>query len=148
MDSPSKFGPAATKACIALAVASLAFGCDSRLTDPEPGPQSVPPALFSHGSFTTSTGIYRIPFADGSLIRVSGDHHTHSPVNRIDMVGDEAGFEIVAAASGIIRGIVDYHGNSGGLGDGLAADSITLQDDDLEHSPCCVLPSRTPGRIP
>lgn len=49
-------------------------------------------------------------------------------------LGGGDGPTIVAAASGIIRGLVDTNGNSNGLGDGLAADGVTAQNDDLEHS--------------
>ena len=57
-----------------------------------------------------SKGIYRIPYADGTMVRVTRDHQTHSPSpNRIDMVGTggTAPYQIVAAADGWIRMIVD-----------------------------------------
>jgi murein DD-endopeptidase MepM/ murein hydrolase activator NlpD len=84
--------------------------------------------------FTTSTGIYRIPFIDGSVVTANNDHHNHPNVpNRVDLGGGDDN-TIVAAASGIIRGIVDHNGDSNDLGDGLAADLVTPQDDSLEHS--------------
>jgi murein DD-endopeptidase MepM/ murein hydrolase activator NlpD len=87
-----------------------------------------------HGPFTTSAGIYRIPFADGSVVSANNDHHTHpNAPNRVDLGGGDDN-TIVAAASGIIRGIADHHGDSNDLGDGLAADGVTPQDDSLEHS--------------
>ena len=56
-----------------------------------------------------SQGVYRIPYASGTSVRITGDHLTHNPTNRIDMVG--AGgtepYRIVAAGNGIIRYIVD-----------------------------------------
>ena len=82
----------------------------------------------SHGFFAQSTGIYRIPYADGTAVTVSNDHHDHSPVNRIDMSGDAANQQIVAAASGIIRAVSDFHGDSNDLGD--STDVV----DALEHS--------------
>jgi hypothetical protein len=92
------------------------------------------PARADHGSFTLSSAIYRIPYVDGTAVTANNDHHNHPSVrNRVDMGGGD-GSTIVAAASGIIRGLVDRHGNSNGLGDGLAADLVTPQDDSLEHS--------------
>jgi murein DD-endopeptidase MepM/ murein hydrolase activator NlpD len=94
---------------------------------------SVPVAA-SHGPFTVSSAIYRVPYADGTLVSANNDHHSHpNAVNRVDLGGGD-GSTIVAAASGIIRGIVDRNGNSNGFGDGLAADQVTPQDDSLEHS--------------
>lgn len=87
-----------------------------------------------HGPFPTSAGIYRIPYVDGSVVNANNDHHTHPNVrNRVDLGGGDDN-TIVAAASGIIRGIADHHGDSNNLGDGLAADGVTPQDDSLEHS--------------
>ena len=92
------------------------------------------PLAASHGSFTTSAAIYRIPYANGTIVSANNDHHSHpNAVNRVDLGGGD-GSTVVAAASGIIRGISDRHGNSNGFGDGLAADLVTPQDDNLEHS--------------
>jgi hypothetical protein len=119
--------------------ALLTLACDSPRdpTGPEQGSLLAPDApVHSHGAFALSTGIYRIPYIDGSSVRVTRDHHDHTPVDRIDMAGENADFLLVAAASGIIRAIVDHHGDSNGLGDGLAADGVTPQfngDDSLEH---------------
>lgn len=94
------------------------------------------PAAASHGTFTVSTGAYRIPYADGTDLTVTQDHHTHGGVggnkDRIDMTAGE-GAQIVAAASGWIRGIVDTHGNDPGAGDGMDINGAP-QDDTLEHS--------------
>lgn len=55
-----------------------------------------------------STGYYRIPFADGTKVKINGDHNTHSPVGRYDMVGIGGGtYRIVAAAQGRIEAIQD-----------------------------------------
>lgn len=95
------------------------------------------PADATHGGAAPSNGIYRIPYADGTQLRVTRDHHNHSgfPGNdRIDMVADmPAPGTIVAAASGTVRAIVDIHGNSNGLGDGVDINGNT-QNDNLEHS--------------
>lgn len=73
-------------------------------------------------SFPVSAATYRIPYADGSQLRVTNDHHNHGgfPGNdRIDMVSDApAPGTIVAAASGVIRAIVEFHGDSNNNGDG------------------------------
>jgi hypothetical protein len=89
--------------------------------------------VHSHGDdFPVSTGIYRIPYPDGLLVRVTNDHHDHSPVNRIDMrVGEDT--PIVAAAGGWIRAIVDHNGNRPNPGDGLDRNGDP-QDDSLEHA--------------
>jgi hypothetical protein len=59
----------------------------------------------------TSDGIYRLPYADGTSVRVSGDHFTHSPdLNEYDLVGtgsNDGQYTVVAAASGIIKVIED-----------------------------------------
>lgn len=90
------------------------------------------PATSTHGAFPTSTGIYRIPYADGTNVALWNDHHDHSPVNRIDMSAG-MGAQIVAAASGTIRAVVDIHGNSPNPGDGM--DTMgNPQNDALEHS--------------
>lgn len=85
------------------------------------------PASATHDpNFPVSAATYRIPYADGTQLRVTNDHHQHGGGNlpgdgndRIDMVADmPAPGTVVAAASGTIRAIVDIHGNSNGLGDG------------------------------
>jgi hypothetical protein len=53
-----------------------------------------------------SAGLYVIPFAAGTDVKVTGDHLTHKPKNRIDMVGLN-GDRITAAAAGTIRFIQD-----------------------------------------
>jgi murein DD-endopeptidase MepM/ murein hydrolase activator NlpD len=95
----------------------------------------APVALVSaaHGTFTTSDGIYRIPFADGITVTANNDHHNHpNEFNRVDL-GSPADSTIVAAASGIIRGLVDNNGESGGNGDGVDING-NPQDDSMEHS--------------
>ena len=90
--------------------------------------------LTAHHSFLISAGIYRIPYVDGSPVTANNDHHNHPNVlNRVDLGGGDDN-TIVAAASGIIRGINDRNGDSNDLGDGFAADQTTAQDDSLEHS--------------
>lgn len=55
-----------------------------------------------------STGVYRVPYANGTEVRVNRDHLTHTPVGRIDMGGrGGSNYRIVAAAPGTIRFIED-----------------------------------------
>jgi murein DD-endopeptidase MepM/ murein hydrolase activator NlpD len=57
---------------------------------------------------TESEGVYRLPYGDGVRVRISRDHRTHHPPNRLDLVGVGAtSYRIVAAARGIVRYIVD-----------------------------------------
>lgn len=59
-----------------------------------------------------SAGIYRLPFADGTSVRVFDDFSTHRPVGRIDFygVGGKAPYRVVAAAAGRIVAIQDSYG--------------------------------------
>ena len=61
------------------------------------------------GPFELSKGIYRIPYVDGTTVRVTNDHFNHCPRGRIDMVGKggSAPYKIAAAADGWIRAIED-----------------------------------------
>lgn len=57
---------------------------------------------------TPSKGVYRIPYADGTDIKVTNDHIKHDPPGRIDMSGKGGGpYRIVAAADGVVRHVVD-----------------------------------------
>jgi hypothetical protein len=90
-----------------------------------------------HGACPSATcpvseGIYRIPYVNGTSVTVGGDAHTHDPENRIDMSAG-VGTQVVAAASGVIRAIVDFNGNFPGAGDGVDING-NPQDDALEHS--------------
>ena len=94
-------------------------------------------AVLADHTFTVSAGIYRIPYANGTAVTALDDHHNHPVVlNRVDL-GAADNSTVVAAASGIIRGIVDRHGDSNDLGDGLAADGsphLPQYDDSDEHA--------------
>ena len=60
-----------------------------------------------------SDGVYRIPYSDGTSVRIAQDWSTHSPVGRIDMVGQGSGpHMVVAAADGVIKWIDDSHAGS------------------------------------
>jgi hypothetical protein len=61
------------------------------------------------GPFELSNGIYRIPFIDGTVVKVSNDHFNHCPRGRIDMFGKDGNgtYKVAAAADGWIRAIED-----------------------------------------
>ena len=62
------------------------------------------------GDSQVSIGIYRIPYEDGTQVRVTHDHRTHQPPNRLDLIGlgsMNRSPRVVAAASGVVRHIVD-----------------------------------------
>jgi len=63
------------------------------------------------GPFELSNGIYRIPFVDGSVVKVSNDHFNHCPRGRIDMFGKDGNgtYKVAAAADGWIRAIEDVN---------------------------------------
>lgn len=66
---------------------------------------------------TPSKGIYRIPYANGTGVKITNDHINHSPVQlRIDMVGETGANKekIVAAEDGVIMFIEDSNTDSQG----------------------------------
>ena len=56
-----------------------------------------------------SAGLYRLPFADGTDVKVFDDFSTHRPVGRVDLfaVGGRAPYRVVAAAAGRVAAIQD-----------------------------------------
>jgi murein DD-endopeptidase MepM/ murein hydrolase activator NlpD len=58
-----------------------------------------------------SRGIYRLPFADGTSVKVFDDFKTHRPKGRIDFfaTGGKPPFRVVAAAAGRIVAIQDAY---------------------------------------
>lgn len=59
-----------------------------------------------------SAGVYRLPYAGGTALRVFDDTRTHRPRARIDFVatGPRKPYRIVAAAAGTVMAIQDGHG--------------------------------------
>jgi murein DD-endopeptidase MepM/ murein hydrolase activator NlpD len=59
-----------------------------------------------------SAGVYRLPYADGTQLRVFDDTRTHRPRARIDLVatGPRKPYRIVAAAAGRVMAIQDGYG--------------------------------------
>lgn len=56
-----------------------------------------------------SAGVYRLPYADGTRVKIFDDTRTHRPHGRIDMTGAEGKppYRIVAAAAGRVMAIQD-----------------------------------------
>lgn len=74
----------------------------------------APLALAASGApmpLPDSAGVYRLPYADGTHIKIFDDANTHRPVGRIDMTGAEgkAPYRIVAAAAGKVMAIQDSY---------------------------------------
>jgi murein DD-endopeptidase MepM/ murein hydrolase activator NlpD len=59
-----------------------------------------------------SAGEYRLPFADGTTVKVFDDFATHRPVGRVDLfaVAGQRPYRVVAAAAGRIVAIQDGYG--------------------------------------
>ena len=64
----------------------------------------------TRASGAAPAGVYRIPYEDGARVRVSRDHRTHQPPDRLDLVGVEPRSYRILAAAGIVRYIVDEFG--------------------------------------
>src|ERR1700744_4039592 len=69
----------------------------------EPTAQTALPAL------RPSMGSYRLPFADGTSVKVFDNFYTHRPIGRIDLfaIGAAGPFRVVAAAAGRVVAIQD-----------------------------------------
>ena len=117
-----------------LAALLFVWACAEMTAPEQPDVERVTLEPSSHhdGSFTLSTGIYRIPYGDGTAMSVGRDHHTHTPIDRFDLNAGQ-GTPIAAAASGWIRAIVDRHGMFPNPGDSVDINGAQ-QADSLEHS--------------
>ncbi len=60
----------------------------------------------------SSQGRYRLPFADGTTVKVFDDFHTHQPTGREDLyaVRGKEPYQVVAAADGRVMAIQDSYG--------------------------------------
>jgi hypothetical protein len=58
-----------------------------------------------------SKGVYRLPYANGTVVTVTNDHETHPVQNRLDLAGIQGSgvYTIVAAGDGWIQTIVDTY---------------------------------------
>lgn len=61
------------------------------------------------GKPVPSMGLYRLPFADGTQVKVFDDFLTHRPIGRVDLyaIGGAEPYRVVAAAAGCIAAIQD-----------------------------------------
>ena len=83
----------------AILLVLAAFGVSGAATpELEPGP--------------LSQGSYRLPFADGTTVKVFDDFHTHQPPGREDLyaVRGSEPYQVVAAADGRVMAIQDSYG--------------------------------------
>lgn len=66
----------------------------------------------STNSPQVSSGLYRLPFADGTIVRVFDDFNTHRPLGRTDLfaVDGNEPYRVVAAADGRVMAIQDSYG--------------------------------------
>lgn len=140
MRSPAARSRQLSRGLAAALLVVVVAACQDPLGSPS-AQRSVPETADAHGAFTMSTGIYRIPYSNGTALGVSRDHHIHTPQDRIDMVAGQ-GTPVVASATGVIRAIIDFHGNSPNAGDGVDINGVA-QNDALEHSCGNNLPANT-----
>jgi hypothetical protein len=91
-----------------------------------------------------STGVYRLPFADGTDIQFANDHRNHPAVlNRVDIVSQGSGaFTVVAAAAGWIRVIVENNDTfcpdrCGGSNDCDGDGTTTAQENQQAQDQAC-----------
>jgi peptidase M23-like protein len=82
-----------------LAIASLVGTSSSAAPPTKPG-EAKP-----------SNGMYRLPFADGTKVKVFDDFHTHRPVGRTDLfaIDGHEPYRVVAAAAGRIVAVQDSY---------------------------------------
>src|SRR5690606_22057643 len=89
-------------ACTALAPAVAAADADT--------PSAPAITRVATVAIQKTPGLYRIPYADGTRVRIGRDHNTHTPKGRYDMGGQGGGtYRVVAAGDGIITHIEDRY---------------------------------------
>ncbi|HLT45083.1 MAG TPA: peptidoglycan DD-metalloendopeptidase family protein [Luteimonas sp.] len=89
-------------ACAALAPAVAAADDDT--------PSATTITRVATVAIQKTPGLYRIPYADGTRVRIGRDHNTHTPKGRYDMGGQGGGtYRVVAAGDGIITHIEDRY---------------------------------------
>jgi murein DD-endopeptidase MepM/ murein hydrolase activator NlpD len=89
-----------------LIVFALHLGVGPAAYSQSPGEQTAQTML---PALPPSMGSYRLPFADGTSVKVFDDFYTHRPVGRIDFfaVGGSGPCRVVAAAAGRVVAIQD-----------------------------------------
>jgi len=97
-------------ACV-VAIGMIAVAAASGLNAETRGLEKVTAAAQMNraaATLQTSRGYYRVPYADGTKVKINRDHSSHTPRGRYDMVGTGGGpYKIVAAAPGKIMAIED-----------------------------------------
>jgi len=85
----------------------IASGLQAETRGIEKAGSAAQPAR-AEAALKASKGYYRVPYADGTSVRINRDHNSHTPRGRYDMVGTGGGpYKIVAAAPGKIMAIED-----------------------------------------
>lgn len=103
--TPQRANPAPQRASPATATVAIQDDRDHRSAPAGAAPRA---GLTGGLAVPMSTGYYRIPYVDGTKVRVSRDHNTHTPKGRYDMGGQGGGtYKIAAAARGRIVAIED-----------------------------------------
>src|SRR5215217_568984 len=61
---------------------------------------------------SASLGVYRLPYSDGTMVKVFDDFSTHRPRGRLDLyaVKGQEPYRVVAAANGRVMAIQDSYG--------------------------------------
>jgi hypothetical protein len=104
MTFPTRLAPPRHLRRLCLAVAALMVSAPATAED------DTTLAVRSAVPLQASKGVYRIPYADGTQVRIGRDHATHTPKGRYDMGGQGGGtYRIVAAADGRIRYLEDRY---------------------------------------
>jgi murein DD-endopeptidase MepM/ murein hydrolase activator NlpD len=87
------------------------YGFASAISSLAAAPSSASPPATQVSEGKPSEGIYRLPFADGTKVKVFDDFHTHRPMGRIDLFAIEGRepYRVVAAAAGRIVAIQDSY---------------------------------------
>lgn len=100
-----KTPPLLTGLCLA---ASALLAPAAASADDRPQTAAATVTRVATPAMAKTPGVYRLPYADGTRIRVGRDHNTHTPKGRYDMNGQGGGtYRIVAAADGVITHIED-----------------------------------------
>lgn len=87
--------------------------------------------LSAQPQFALSTNVYRAPYTNGKTFTVTNDVFTHSPVGRYDLraQGDDdcSSHQIVAAAEGVVRYVIENNTQSCSSGCGQFNNYVWLE---------------------
>lgn len=100
------FGEKSGKTCLTEFSRVWAYTPDTLWHQDSSGIAGAAEAGDRMGGELASTGLYRVPYADGTDVKASNPHYGHS--TRMDIDGTGGGpYDIVAAADGTVRVAVD-----------------------------------------